>query len=168
MFMLGLNESMDGLYMVISVCWHGHVLRRETVHVWRKALDVEAEGESKKGRPKRSLKKQVDEESMKVGLRREDALCRSKWSVGVNKIVALFEVNQATLTSWGYYQILNIGVSPSLILLELNLATLTCWGYYQITNIAVSLSLSLRRIWPPSLVGGTTRSQTLLCLSLSV
>ena len=25
---------------------------------------------------------------MKVGLRREDALCRSKWSVGVNEIVA--------------------------------------------------------------------------------
>ena len=25
---------------------------------------------------------------MKVGLRREDALCRSKWSVGVNKIAA--------------------------------------------------------------------------------
>ena len=34
------------------------------------------------------MKKQVEEESMKVGLRREDALCRSKWSVGVNKIAA--------------------------------------------------------------------------------
>ena len=30
-------------------------------------------------------KKQVEEESTKVGLRREDALCRSKWSVGVNQ-----------------------------------------------------------------------------------
>ena len=29
-------------------------------------------------------KRQVEEESVKVGLRREDALCRSKWSVGVN------------------------------------------------------------------------------------
>ena len=28
------------------------------------------------------------EESMKVGLRREDAFCRSKYSVGVNKIAA--------------------------------------------------------------------------------
>ena len=34
-------------------------------------------------------KKQVDEESMMVGLRREDALCRSKWSVGVSKISAV-------------------------------------------------------------------------------
>ena len=33
-------------------------------------------------------KKQVEEESVKVGLRRKEALCRSKWSVGVNKISA--------------------------------------------------------------------------------
>ena len=33
-------------------------------------------------------KKQVEEESMKVGLRREDAPCHSKWSVGVNNIDA--------------------------------------------------------------------------------
>ena len=31
---------------------------------------------------------QVEEESMKVGLRRNDALCRSKWSVSINKIAA--------------------------------------------------------------------------------
>ena len=31
-------------------------------------------------------KKQAEEESVKVGLRREDALCQSKWSVGVNQI----------------------------------------------------------------------------------
>ena len=30
--------------------------------------------------------RQVEEDSVKVGLRREDALCRSKWSVGVNKM----------------------------------------------------------------------------------
>ena len=28
------------------------------------------------------------EESVKVGVRREDALCRSKWSVGINEIAA--------------------------------------------------------------------------------
>ena len=44
---------------------------------------------------------------MKVGLRREDALCCSKWSVGANQI----EVNLATFTCWGYYQISDIGVS---------------------------------------------------------
>ena len=34
------------------------------------------------------MKKQVGEESVKVSLRREDALCRSRWSVGVNQIAA--------------------------------------------------------------------------------
>ena len=60
------------------------MLIREDGHILRRALDFEVEGESKKGRPKRTWKKQVEEESVKVGLRREDALCRSKWSVGVN------------------------------------------------------------------------------------
>ena len=31
---------------------------------------------------------QVEEESVKGGLRREEALCRSKWSAGVNQIAA--------------------------------------------------------------------------------
>ena len=62
--------------------------RREDGNVLKRALDVEAEGERKKGRPNRTLKRQVAEESVKVGLRREDALCRSKWNVGVNKIAA--------------------------------------------------------------------------------
>ena len=39
-------------------------------------------------RLKRTWKMQVEEESVKVGLRRKDALCRSKWSVGVNKIAS--------------------------------------------------------------------------------
>ena len=38
--------------------------------------------------PKWTWRKQVDEESVKVGLRREDELCRSRWSVGVNQIAA--------------------------------------------------------------------------------
>ena len=52
------------------------------------ALHIEVEGERKKGRLTRTWKKQVEEESVKVGLRREDVLCSSKWSVGVNHIAA--------------------------------------------------------------------------------
>ena len=40
-------------------------------------------------RLKRTWKKQVVEESLMIGLRREDALCLSKWSVGVNQIAAV-------------------------------------------------------------------------------
>ena len=74
MFMLGLNETIAQLAMANSVCWHGHVLGREDGHVLRRALDFEVEGQRKKGRPKRTWKKQVEEESVKVGLKREDAL----------------------------------------------------------------------------------------------
>ena len=34
------------------------------------------------------MEKQVEEESVKVGLEMKDALCRSMWSVSVNKIAA--------------------------------------------------------------------------------
>ena len=71
-----------------SVCWHGHVLRREDGNVLRRALDFEVEGQKKKVRLKKTWKKQVEEESVKVGLRMEDVLCRLKWSVGVNQIAA--------------------------------------------------------------------------------
>ena len=86
MLMLGLNEAMDQLGMVNSVCCYGHVLRRGDGHGLRRALGFEFEDQGTKGRLKRTWKKHVEEESMKVSLRREDALCRSKWSVCVNQI----------------------------------------------------------------------------------
>ena len=55
---------------------------------FRRALDLEGEVQRKKLRQKRIWKKQVVEESVNVGLIREDVLCRSKWSVGVNEIAA--------------------------------------------------------------------------------
>ena len=86
MFKLGLKEAINHLAMANSVRWYGHVLSREDGHILRRALDFEVEGQRKKGRPRRMWKKQVEEESMKVGLRRTDVLCRSKWSVSINKI----------------------------------------------------------------------------------
>ena len=88
MFILGLNESMDQLAVTNSVRWCGHVLWRDDGHVLRMALDFEVEGQRKKGRLKRIWKRQVEDESVMVGFRREDALCRSEWSVGVNTIAA--------------------------------------------------------------------------------
>ena len=73
MFMLELSETIDQLTMANSVHWYGHVLKREDGHVLRRALDFEVEGQRKKGRPKRTWKKQVEEESVKVCLRKEDA-----------------------------------------------------------------------------------------------
>ena len=86
--MLGLNETIDQLAMANRVRWYGHVMRREDGHVLRRALDFQAEGQRRKGKLKWTWVKQVEEESLKVDLRREDALCRSMWSVGVNLIAA--------------------------------------------------------------------------------
>ena len=72
---LGLNEAIEQLDVASSVCWYGHVLRREDGHVFRRALEFEAVGEWKTGRPKRTWKKQIEEESMMFGLSMEDALC---------------------------------------------------------------------------------------------
>ena len=54
MFMLDFNETIDQLAMANSVCWYGHVLRREDVCVLRRALEFEVEGQRKKGRLKRT------------------------------------------------------------------------------------------------------------------
>ena len=88
MVMLGWRETMDQLTMANSIRWNGHVSRIEDGHVLRRAIDFEDEGQRKKERPKRTWKWQVEEESVKIGMRREDALCRRKWSVGVNQIAA--------------------------------------------------------------------------------
>ena len=68
MSMLDLKETIEQLAMANSAHWYGHILRR--------TLDLEAESQRKKGRLKRTWNKQVMEESVKVGSRREDALCR--------------------------------------------------------------------------------------------
>ena len=54
--MLALNKTMDQLAMISTVCWYGHVLRREDGHVLRRSLDFEVEGQRKKGSPKRTWK----------------------------------------------------------------------------------------------------------------
>ena len=75
MLVLGLSETIDQLAMANSVHWYGHVLRREDGHVLRRALCFEIDSQNRKGRPKRTWKKQVVEESMMIALRREDAPC---------------------------------------------------------------------------------------------
>ena len=74
--------------MANSVRWYVHVLRNQG-NVLRRALDFEVGGQRKKLRPKRTWRKQDKKESVNVGLSREDALCQSKWSVGVNQIAVV-------------------------------------------------------------------------------
>ena len=76
--MLGLNESIDNLAMAYRVHWYCDVFRRKDGHALRMAIDYEVEGQRKKWRLKTIWEKQFEEESVKVGLRRKDAICRSR------------------------------------------------------------------------------------------
>ena len=77
--MLGLKETIDRLATANGVSWYGHVLRRDDDSVLRVALNLEVTGKRKRGRPKKTWKKQVEEETEKIGLKKEDALRRDKW-----------------------------------------------------------------------------------------
>ena len=84
--MLGLKETIDRLATANEVRWHGHVLRRDDDSVLRVALDLEVSGKRKRGRPKKIWKKQVEKETEKIGLNKEDGLRRHKWRDGVRAI----------------------------------------------------------------------------------
>ena len=86
MEMLGLKESVDQLAKANGVRWYGHVLRRDGDHALRKALEFNVNEPRKRGRLKKTWKRQVEEEIRKVGLRREDAPNRARWRDGVRAI----------------------------------------------------------------------------------
>ena len=54
MQMLDLNETMDQLARANSVCWYGHVLRKDMNNFMRRSLDLNVNGTMKRGRPKKT------------------------------------------------------------------------------------------------------------------
>ena len=78
MSLLGLKDTLDGLARASGVRWYGHVLRRDNGDVLRRALDFEVAGRRGRGRPNMTWKRQVEEHTNQVGLKREDAIDRAK------------------------------------------------------------------------------------------
>ena len=64
-FMLCLSKTIDQLAMANSVCRYGYVLR-EDCHVLRRALNLEIEGERKKGRQNGHLKSRFMEKARRL------------------------------------------------------------------------------------------------------
>ena len=60
-------------------------MRKDNIHVLRKALEFEMKGKRKRGQAKKSWKMQVEKESKSFGLE-EDAMNRARWRVGVGEI----------------------------------------------------------------------------------
>ena len=80
MVMLGLKETIDKLAKANGVCcWYIHVLRREKDDILRKALCFKVEGQRRRGRLRKTWKNQVEDDIRKIGLKKKDALNRSKW-----------------------------------------------------------------------------------------
>ena len=79
MQMLDLNETIDQLTRDNSVCWYGHVLRKDENNFLRRALDFQVKGTMKRGRPKKTWLVTVVEQSRKVGLNESDSNNRSTW-----------------------------------------------------------------------------------------
>ena len=73
MDIVGLKKTMDRLATANGVRWYGHTLRTDDDSVLRVALDLEVSGKRKRERLKKTWKKQVEEETEKIGLK-EDAL----------------------------------------------------------------------------------------------
>ena len=73
MEMLGLKKTFDRIAKANGVRWYGHVIRREDDNVLKKAMMMEVNGQRKRGRPKMTRKRQVEESVKKVVLKIEEA-----------------------------------------------------------------------------------------------
>ena len=86
MKMLGLKETLDKMAKANGVRWYGHVVRRDDESILKKAMMFEVNGPRKRGRPKQTWNKQVEENIKKIGLRVEEATDRARWREGVGAI----------------------------------------------------------------------------------
>ena len=88
MVMLGLKETIDKLAKANGVRWYRHVLRSEEEDILRKALCFKVEDQRKRGRLRKTWKNQEEDDIRKIGLKKEDALNRSKWKKGVKMVMS--------------------------------------------------------------------------------
>ena len=84
--MLGLKKTLDRMAKANGVRWYGHVIRREDDNILKKAMTMEVNGQRKRGRPKMTWKRQVEESAKKIGLKIEEAADRTRWREGVRAI----------------------------------------------------------------------------------
>ena len=84
--MLRLKEIVDGLAKAITVRLFRHVLRRDDDSILTFFLDLEVNGKKKRRQPKKTQKKQVNEEMEKIGLMKDDALNQAMWQNKVQKL----------------------------------------------------------------------------------
>ena len=65
--MLEMKETVNGLAIANGVRQRDHVLKRDDDSVLKVALDLEMDSKRKRGRPKKTIKKQMEEGTEKIG-----------------------------------------------------------------------------------------------------
>ena len=86
MEMLGLKETLNRMAKANGVRSYGHVIRRNDDNTLKKGMMLEVNGQQKRGRPKMTWRRQVEESVNKVGLKIEEAAYRTRWREGVRVI----------------------------------------------------------------------------------
>ena len=81
-----MEETLHRMAMANGVRWYGHVIRMNDDNVLKKAMMMEVNGKRKRGRPKLTWRRQVEESVKKVGLKIEEAADRTRWKEGVRAI----------------------------------------------------------------------------------
>ena len=110
MLMLGLNEAMHQLTMIISVRLYGHMLRKWDGHVLKMTSDIKVEAQRRKWNlMEKNWKNYVNCKSVDVGLSKEDFLFQSQFVLSA-KDCHYVEMNPSTLCFLGYYWIYGIGL----------------------------------------------------------
>ena len=84
--MLGLKETLDRMAKANGVRWYAHVNRRINDKILKKAMMMEVNGKRKRGRPKLTWRRQVEESGKEVGLKIEEARDRTRRREGVRAI----------------------------------------------------------------------------------
>ena len=84
--MLGLKEKLDRMAKANGVRWYGHVITRDDDNVLKKARMMEVNGKRKRGQPKMTWSRQVEDSVKKVELKIEEAADQTRWREGVRAI----------------------------------------------------------------------------------
>ena len=69
-----------------GVRWYGHVIRRDGDNMLKNAMMLKVNKKRKRGRPKLTWRRQVEESVKKVGLKMEEAGDRTRWREGARAI----------------------------------------------------------------------------------
>ena len=86
MEMLGLKEMLNRIAKTNGVRWHEHVIKRDDDNILKKAMMVEVNGQRKRGLPKMTWRRQVEESVKKIGLKIKEAADRTRWREDVRAI----------------------------------------------------------------------------------